>query len=318
MFRRILIPIDGSEHGAEALHAAVVIARRTAAQLLALYVEPDTTNVVEATASAESEARIRNEIDELRANGIPIKMLVGTGTPQNGILTAIWDQHPSFVMLAPHNRHGLDALRHPSITNALITHARVPLLIWQTAIDTQAREQWLESASSLVIVPLDGSNNAEQAIPPAEAFARKFDRTLLLFRAIPPVLMPGIGLHVAQFERQALAAEEHQALHYLREIRHNLARTSGILVETMIAQGDPSTAILDLTNTHAGSLIAMSTHGRGGFARFMLGSVTFEVLHRTSVPLLIVPPHQYAFAPAPETSKEQVIVPAPTLEFGEA
>lgn len=317
MFRHILIPIDGTEHGAEALRAAAGIARRTGAQLVALYIAPGATTEG-ATAEADIEAHMRREVNDLRANGIRIKIIFGKGKPQKGILTAIWEQHPSFVILAPHELHGLEALRHPSTTHALIGQAHVPLLMWPSAMNAEASEHWLENADSLVIVPLDGSRLAEQAIPPAEAFAREFGRTILLFRAIPPVLMPGIGLHVAQFERQALAAEEHSALHYLREVRHNFTRTAAVPVDTLIAAGDPSAAILDLTNAHPGSLIVMSTHGRSGFARLLLGSVTFEVLHRTSAPLLIVPPHQYAFAEAPETAREHTIVPAPSLELGEA
>ncbi|MGZ6392212.1 MAG: universal stress protein, partial [Ktedonobacterales bacterium] len=182
----------------------------------------------------------------------------------------------------------------------------------------QARAAWLSDAHSAVIVPLDGGTLAEQAIPPAEMFARSFGVPLLLFRAIPLVVMPGTGFHVAQFERQALAAEEHAAQHYLRELRRNLGRIAGVRIETMIDAGDPSVAILDLAGSHPGSLIAMSTHGRSGFTRLLLGSVTFEVLHRTHIPLLIVPSHQYAFAPEPQIAKEQVFTPDPSLELGNA
>lgn len=319
MFRRILIPIDGSEHGDAALGAAVTLARRTGAELLALYVEPDTAGTDQATTTSETEARMRRTVEELRASGVSVKIIFGSGRPQDGILTAIWEQHPSLVVLAPHHRHGLEALRHPSTTQSLIAQAHAPLLIWPGTMPPQACDEWLTQADSLVIVPLDGSKLAEQAIPFAERFAAMFDRTLLLFRAIPPVLMPGIGLHVAQFERQALAAEEHEALHYLREVQHShISPTSGVRVDTMIGAGDPSSAILDLTNSHPGSLIAMSTRGRSAFARFILGSVTIEVLRRTCVPLLIIPPHQYAFAPAPEPAKEQGIVPVSSLEFGDA
>lgn len=318
MFRRILIPIDGSEHGAEALQAAVAIARRTDAHLIALHVKPHAAAAEEATAQTAIEARIRHDVDEIRATGIHITIVIEDGRLQDRILAAIGNQHPSLVILAPHNRRGLEAVRHPSTTHFLITHAHIPLLIWPSTIGPQARDEWLAHASSLVIVPLDGSKLAEQAIPRAEAFARRFDRTLLLFRAIPPVVMPGIGLHVAKFERQAIAAEEHAALRYLREVRQNLAPASGIRVETLIGAGDPSAAILDLTNAHPGSLIVMGTHGRNELTRFILGSVTFEVLGRTHVPLLIVPPEQYAFAPAPEATKEQESAQAPAIEFGEA
>lgn len=314
MFRRILVPTDGTEHGIESLQAAGILAQRTGAELLTLYVKPGSGRIED----TEAEARIRRTAEELRTSGIRIHTIFGSGRPQDGILTAIWDQHPSLVLLCPHNRHGLEALRHPSTTNALILHARVPLLIWPGAISSQVCEEWLTDTRSAVIVPLDGSKLAEQAIPSAETFARNFGLPLLLFRAIPPVVMPGIGFHVAQFERHALAAEEHAALRYLRECRRNLARTSGAPIEVIIGAGDPSAAILDLANTHPKSLIVMSTRGRSGFTRFLLGSVTFEVLHRTSVPLLLVPSHQYAFAPEPQMATEQAFSPDSSLVLGSA
>ncbi|MGZ3581141.1 MAG: universal stress protein [Ktedonobacterales bacterium] len=318
MFRRILVPMDGSEHGVEALRAAVILAQRTGADLLTLYVRPDTRSSEAANADAETEARIQHTVAELCGDGVHVNSIFGTGKPRDGILAATWEQHPSLIILSPHNRHGPEALRHPSTTHALIERARVPLLIWPGAMNPQARDEWLTDSRSVVIVPVDGGELAEQAIPTAETFARDFGIPLLLFRAIPPVVMPGIGFHVAQFERQALAAEEHAALHYLRELRRNLSRTSGAPIETLIGAGDPSAAILDLAGSHPGSLIVMSTRGRSGFTRFLLGSVTFEVLHRTHVPLVIVPSHQYAFAPEPQIAKEREFAPDSSLELGNA
>ncbi|HEX8033568.1 MAG TPA: universal stress protein [Ktedonobacterales bacterium] len=318
MFRRILVPMDGSEHGVEALRAAVILAQHTGAELLTLYVRPDSRSIEEANADAETEARIQHTVNELCDGSVRVNSIFATGKPQDGILAAIWEQHPSLVILYLHNRHGLEALRRPSTTFALIERARVPLLIWPGVMNPQARDEWLTDTRSAVIVPLDGSKLAEQATPTAETFARTFSIPLLLFRAIPPVVMPGIGFHIAQFERQALTAEEHAALHYLREIRRNLSRTSGAPIETMIGAGDPSAAILDLAGSHPGSLIVMSTRGRSGFTRLLLGSVTFEVLHRTHVPVVLVPSHQYALAPEPQIAKEQVFAPDSLLELGNA
>lgn len=320
MFHRILVPLDGSEHCVEALRAAVVLAQRTGAELLTLYVVPDSTDIEEATAAAEAQAeeRVCHTVEELRRDGVRVNMIFGSGRLRDGILTAIWEQHPALVVLAPKNRRKLEALSHPSTTHALITYAHEPLLIWPDVMNPQMREEWLTSPHSAVIVPLDGSGLAERAIPAAETFAYAFDRPLLLFRVIPPLIMYGTGPHVARFERQAIATEEHNAHRYLRDIRRNLARTSRVPIRTLIGAGDPSTAILDLANANPGSLIAMSTHGRSGFARFLLGSETFEVLHRTSVPLLIVPPHQYAFAPKQQAAKEQAFSPDSSLALGSA
>ncbi|MGZ3663769.1 MAG: universal stress protein, partial [Ktedonobacterales bacterium] len=75
---------------------------------------------------------------------------------------------------------------------------------------------------------------------------------------------------------------------------------------------------LDLAGSHPGSLIVMSTRGRSGFTRFLLGSVAFEVLHRTHVPLLIVPSHQDAFAPESQIATEHVFAPDSSLGLGNA
>jgi nucleotide-binding universal stress UspA family protein len=66
-------------------------------------------------------------------------------------------------------------------------------------------------------------------------------------------------------------------------------------METMTLLGTPALRILELAAAHPGSLLVMSTHGRGALGRITLGSVTSAIVHGASTPILVIPPH----APAP-------------------
>jgi len=103
MFRRILVLMDGSEHGVEALRTAVILAQRTGAELLTLYVRPNSTSIEEANADADAEAHIQHAVAELCGGGLRVNCIFGTGKPQDGILAASLEQHPSLVILCPHS-----------------------------------------------------------------------------------------------------------------------------------------------------------------------------------------------------------------------
>ena len=70
-------------------------------------------------------------------------------------------------------------------------------------------------------------------------------------------------------------------------------------------QASPARRILDLADAHPGSVIVMSTHGRGALARAALGSVTRETIQDTTTPILVIPPH----APAPLTRTAPLMRP---------
>lgn len=120
-----------------------------------------------------------------------------------------------------------------------------------------------------VIVPLDGSELAEQALPYAEAIARKSSAPLHLMRVVPP---------------DAPASTENEARTYLRE----QAKAYGDRVQISIRMGHPADQIVDGSDEMIDPIIVMTTHGRSGIGRWLYGSVADRVVRGSGAPVLLI------------------------------
>ena len=133
-----------------------------------------------------------------------------------------------------------------------------------------------------ILVPLDGSTLAEDALPAACDFADRDGATISLLRAAEAMTRPG-GDTV---DAQVMAVRE--AEEYLASVVRRLADKGVRRVETHVWYGPPAAAIVEAALTQKADLIVMSTHGRSGLGRLVLGSVAESVLRGTTVPILIV------------------------------
>lgn len=146
-----------------------------------------------------------------------------------------------------------------------------------------------------VLVPLDGSELAETILPHVEELARKAGSQVILLHVVPsvesllsvpvdpvgpPVTIDAVEIHDASVKSGG---------EYLAAVKARLER-AGIAVLTELVEGRAEGAILDYVERHEPSLIAMATHGRGGFSRMIMGSVADAVVRKTTVPVLLVRP----------------------------
>lgn len=120
-----------------------------------------------------------------------------------------------------------------------------------------------------VLVPLDGSELAEEALPYAQAIAQRSNAPLHLTRIIPP---------------DAPAAAEDEARDYLRGKAHGV----GDRVQISIRMGDPAEQIIAGAEEMVDPVIVMTTHGRSGIGRWLYGSVADRVVRGAGMPVLLV------------------------------
>jgi len=140
---------------------------------------------------------------------------------------------------------------------------------------------------SRVLVPLDGSPQSQQVLPYVGLVAKALQLPVELVCAFSPVREemadPTHGVYI---DRLATAFRN-QAQEELLPIRTSL-QDSGLAVSSTVHEGDAATHIVDEADKQPDTLIAMSTHGRSGISRWVMGSVTDKVLHATSSTMLIV------------------------------
>lgn len=143
-----------------------------------------------------------------------------------------------------------------------------------------------------VLVPLDGSELAEQAL---HTVPRLFGSVeLLLFRVMSPpdVAISAYLPDTARTTREMTQAREGAAEAYLAAQREAV-EGEAVSVETEAEfSHDPAREIVRLAEERGCDVIVMSTHGRSGLTRALVGSVTDRVLRRSSVPVVVVPPER--------------------------
>ncbi len=132
-----------------------------------------------------------------------------------------------------------------------------------------------------ILVPLDGSTLAESAIAKAMELAGD-EATLMLLRAAEAHTLPGMDPTEAQVEVVREAEE------YLAAVAGRLREQGFARVETSVWYGPAASAIVDAARLRKADLIVMSTHGRSGLGRLILGSVAESVLRGTNTPILLL------------------------------
>ena len=160
---------------------------------------------------------------------------------------------------------------------------------------------------SKVIVPLDGSELSEQALPFCQLVARSMSVPIELVEAYD-ILPPAVhDRHTSQVVSEMLSDARRRSETYLTSIRESL-EAAGNAASVSMLYGAPADAIVALASADPDALVVMSTHGRGGIARWALGSVADKVLHTVSNPMLIVRANA-AHPASADTSLKTVLVP---------
>lgn len=135
-----------------------------------------------------------------------------------------------------------------------------------------------------ILVPLDGSDLAEQALLPASQIAQTLSATLI-FVQIPVPKPTGKGSAIAVWPEQSLAEAREETAVYLQSLAE---KYNAVNCTTQTLVGDAASAILDFATEQQVDLIVMSTHGRSGMERWLLGSVTERVLRQSPCPVFAI------------------------------
>ena len=275
----VLVPLDGSPLAARALPFAASLVSNGRGEVALAHVQTSLSSPV------PSEYAPARDVDTLRRMGLKATSLVYRAPSEDTadvLHRTIREVGADLVVMSTHGRGGLRRSVFGSVADQVIRRADVPVVL----IPPQCEVSWETRRPSQILVPLDGSPLAEQALHHAAALARHLDAEILLVWALSPVLHPRyrndkVILSCADF------VEVEDAWRYLARVADGL-RSDGHRVSIRVLVGSPPVAIADAGRTEGIDLIVMTTHGRGGLNRFLMGSVADGVLQRTNVPVLLI------------------------------
>lgn len=139
-----------------------------------------------------------------------------------------------------------------------------------------------------ILIPLDGSMRAEQAIPIAARLARVCEGAVALLRVVHPLIGAQTSMpEISSLDQTTLDAEIMGSSDYL-QIRAASGELANIKTEIMVLAGSTASTILSFAESISADIIVMSSHGYTGLKRWVLGSVADKLVRHASVPVLVL------------------------------
>lgn len=299
MFGKIVVPLDGSDLAEQIMPYAAGLAGALGVPVQLLHVvEPallDAANTDELSQPVYLDQVLQHQEDWarsyllgvaelLRADGAQVDVNVARGLPEEAIVEAAQSGGRHLVAMATHGRTGLERLVMGSVADKVLHRCTVPLLLFRPKPGRTCPARLPRT----IIVPLDGSDLGDQALPLAGVLARGLGGRVLLVHVVSvyalalPVAIGGAG-------QQMVSGAEAETRMYLDQRVHSLC-LERVDADSLLLEGDVAPELIKLASSTPDTLVVMSTHGRSGIPRMVLGSVADEVVRRSGVPVLVVRP----------------------------
>jgi len=296
VIRTILVPLDGSPESEAVLPVASEVAHRTGSTLVLLtsVYQPGGWGEFQFTVDLEKEARLAQQyIDtrkvELERDGLIVEAQTVSGPPAQAVIDYAVARPADLVAMSTHGRSGATRWALGSVADQVLHGSHTPLLL----VRSHRPAATVPPAFRKILVPYDGSELSEAALPFIQEFAKAFGASLVLFHALfpPASAYPGFEAPIAsdRLWRDLREIAEKQ----LAELSEKLGK-AGLQVTTAVTFGPTVDEIIQAATAGQADLIAMSTHGRSGVGRWIMGSVADAVVRRSELPVLIVRPEQPA------------------------
>jgi nucleotide-binding universal stress UspA family protein len=303
----VLTPIDGSELALGALPWAANMAGSAGTVFLLRVLPPHHTprgsRITQTGNGEEDQAqRIQDawtsagaaDLDEaaqaLAGTGVTVERVAVAGEPDEEIVAAAAQHGADLIAMASHGRGAIGRAIFGSVADRVARTATVPVLIVRPS-EEDAREP---VSITRLVVPLDGSEIAERSLPVASDLASRLDVPVHIVRAIDPVTSipvargvfgaaPAVNAELTdRLWQEAESEAESTVADAMTSLKHEGIEASGAVLN-----GSPFFAISEFTQP--GDLIVLTSHGRGGVRRWLLGSVAEKLVREAPVPVLLVP-----------------------------
>ncbi|MBA3468013.1 MAG: universal stress protein [Herpetosiphonaceae bacterium] len=288
----ILVPLDGSDIGEDALPTAAMLARQLNARLHLVHVHkaimlvyssdicigqvPTLNTPLDNQCRADELTYLETTAQRLREQALDVDVTLLSGPVDEALSQAAVVDQAELIVMSTHARGGAARMVLGSLADALIRTAATPLVLVHVQDGPPADPV---PPFGHILIGLDGAHLSEQVVPIARRLGDAMNSRYTLIHILPPH-STGSQRSAAQIYLNNLALQAEL----------NPATTEGV----MLADEHPAEAILTYAQTHAVDLIVLATHGRGGLSRLLYGSVTDSVVQAADRPILVYRPQEQA------------------------
>jgi len=294
MYKRMLVPLDGSELSEVVFHYAKELARRLGLETILLHVrnseECDVSPLHQAYIERKAEI-MKQQVDDIRpktatgqgGKAVQVRGELVAGYPAEEILRYADENNIDLILMATHGRSGVRRWVMGSVAEKVLQVSKVPIWLVRAGISQEKTHHKWPKGTMLVL--LDGSKLAEAILPHVKALAKQQcaeSMDVVLFGVSEPLVesgyyIPDVPMKTDELKKY-LAKEEKQL------------KDAGLSVRSEVRKGRPAEQIIEYASEKSFNLIVMSTHGRSGLGRWVFGSVASKVLHEASSPILLIRP----------------------------
>lgn len=284
----ILVPLDGSALSERSLAYATSMSQALDARLalmIAAYISdipshgPWTDEMV--SHPRDTCTAYLTSVRE-RISAPEVDLIVKVGYPHESILEAAKETNASLIVLSTHGRSGVSRWAYGSTAGHLLHESHVPLLVIGKNAAASGTDGYHPKH---IVAPLDGSELSERALPQVRELAGVFGAKISLVRVAPysveayPMAVP--QMYWPDLDRDLIAG----ATAYLERVREGV----GVPVDLHVLQGPPAEMLLGFAERNAADLFVLSTHGRAGLQRAILGSTADRLLEGPAPVLMLRP-----------------------------
>jgi nucleotide-binding universal stress UspA family protein len=303
MFEKILVPLDGSAIAQGILPCVKTLARRFGSTIVLFHaaeapVEPRGRH--QKDYAQETMDRIRSLADEylagvakvLRRQRFKVEVKVGLGGVARSVTDFAEAERVDLIAMSTHGRAGVARWMLGSAPDRVLRHAHQPVLLVRPTGDTPVDQKPLPLKR--IIVPLDGSRPAQAVLPYVQEMAKTLKLEVVLLQVISAettVQFAPMGPDTWAIPTDILQRIDLVASGYLAGVGKELER-QGIAVRWDVLRGAAAHRIVEFARETPGSIVAMTTHGRSGLRRWVLGSVADEVVRGSGEPVLVIRPQR--------------------------
>jgi len=275
MWKKILVPIDGSDLAELALPYARELASAFNSELILLYVgEPADDEHLHM-----HQLYLEKLAGQMKKQLKKVSPLVISGKPAEEIVKYTEKNDIRLIIMASRGSSG--------IASKVIDATGVPLLLIKES--KRRRKTKEKHLISRILLPLDGSEAGEAAITRVKELKSRLESEVILLDVVPKGrhLRTVGGLDYILYPEPEMETFRAEAKTYLDKVYKRLQRGKGEL-KVEIRSGEVAKEILNYAKKKRASLIAISTHGHSGMTKWVFGSTAQKVMQDSPIPVLVV------------------------------
>jgi len=299
MMRKIMVPLDGSNFAESALPLALSISRRSNASIELVTVhEPVPTFAYHEWEQAAKDWST-NYLDDVRERvsrsaGGAVETSIHSGRVADVLRERARDTSVDLAVMATHGRGAFTRAWLGSVADGFLRHAPCPVLLVRPDEEDGEVDFAGDQAPRTILVPLDGSDLSAAVLDRVAEMATLFGSDILLIRVVAyPVEIASPYLpHTVQMNEDIVDGARRAAERYLEQLAEPLIGRGLTVAWEVLVEAQAGHGILRTARERDVGLIAMSTHGRSGLSRVVLGSTADKVIRGAHRPVLVYRPEE--------------------------